>query len=72
MIIKLDNEQMLLDEDIKLYNINEYAESRATVIINGKIITVKEFREMKQKDTKKNIFGRKAKYEIGDNLYEND
>ena len=68
MIIKLDNEQMLLDEDIKLYNINEYAESRATVKIDGKIITVKEFREMKQKDPRKGKFGRKAKNEIDNEL----
>lgn len=65
MIIRNDNNEVILNtESLHLYDVTESIETKATVIVNGKSITVKEFREMRQSDPRKGKFGRKARNEM--------
>lgn len=60
MIIKNDENEVILNtESFNLYNVMESIEAKTTVTINGKCISVKEFRESKP-DPRKGKFGRKA------------
>lgn len=69
MIIRNDENEVILNtESFSLYNVNESIESKLTVIINGKCMTVKEFRENKNKNPKDDHWGRKAINEMDDGL----
>lgn len=69
MILKNDeNEVILINESLHLYDITTGIQTESTTIINGKPMTVKEFREMKNNDPNKGRWGRKAKNEMDDEL----
>ena len=64
-----EGERVLFNEQVNLYNLTEGIETRQTVTINGKVMTVNEFKKSKNKDPKEGYWSRKAKYEIGENTY---
>ena len=67
MIIKNDEgDRIVFNEEVNLYSLEEKIKTTNTVMINGVSLTVDEFRKMKT-DPKKEYWGRKAKYEIGEN-----
>lgn len=60
MIIKNDENEIILNtENLPLYNITANIEAKTIVTVNGKTISVKEFREMKNKNPKMTIGKRK-------------
>ena len=68
MILKNDENEVILNtESFDLYNVMESIEAKLTVIINGKCMSVKEFRESKS-DPRKGQFGRKAVNEMDNDL----
>jgi len=70
MNIKNDEgERIIINEKVNLYNVAECIETRQTVKINGKTMTVNEFKKNKNRDPKEGYWSRKAKYEIGENTY---
>jgi len=64
-----EGEKIIINEQVNLYNLTECIETRQTVTINGKVMTVNEFKKSKNKDPKEGYWSRKAKYEIGENTY---
>lgn len=65
MQIKNDENEVILNtESLHLYDVTASIETKLTVIINGKCVSVKEFREGKS-DPRKGKFGRKAINEMG-------
>ena len=68
MIIKNDEgDRIIFNEELSLYNLEERIRIANTVIIDGKIMTVDEFRKMKI-DPKKGHWGRKAINEMDNDL----
>ena len=68
MIIKNDENEVILNtESFDLYNVMESIEAKLTVIINGKCMSVKEFKESKS-NPRKGQFGRKAVNEMDNDL----
>ena len=61
-----DNEIILNTESLLLYDVTASIEAKLMVIINGKCMSVKEFKEDKS-DPRKGKFGRKAINEM-DNI----
>ena len=59
---------MLFGEDVKLYNLTDCIETRSIVIVNGKEMTVNEFKKMKNVDPKQGQWGRKALHEMDDSI----
>ena len=67
MIIKNDEgDRIVFNEEVNLYSLEEKIKTTNTVMINGVSLTIDEFRKMKA-DPKKGCWGKKAKYEIGEN-----
>ena len=68
MIIKNDEgDRIIFNEELSLYNLEEKIRIANTVKIDGKIMTVDEFRKMKI-DPKKGHWGRKAINEMDNDL----
>jgi len=68
MIIKNDEgDRIIFNEELSLYNLEERIRIANTVKIDGKIMTVDEFRKMKI-DPKKGHWGRKAINEMDNDL----
>lgn len=68
MQIKNDENEIILNtESLHLYDVTEGIEAKLTVTINGKCISVKEFRESKS-DPRKGQFGRKTVNEMDNDL----
>ena len=68
MIFKNDEgDRILFNEEVNLYSLEERIRIANTVNIDGKIMTVDEFRKMKI-DPKKGHWGRKAINEMDNDL----
>jgi len=68
MIFKNDEgDRILFNEEVNLYSLEEKIKTTNTVTINGKCLTVDEFRKMKT-DPKKGHWGRKAINEMDNDL----
>ena len=63
-----EGERIILSESVNLYNLTDCIETRSIVIVNGKEMTVNEFKKMKNADPKQGHWGRKGSYEVGENL----
>lgn len=65
MILKNDENEIVLNtESLHLYDVTASIEVKSTIIVNGKQMTVKEFREMKKSDPKEGLWGKKAMNEM--------
>ena len=63
-----ENEIIFNTENLYLYDVTASIETKSTVIINGKCISLKEFREMKNRSPKQDHWGRKAINEMVNDL----
>ena len=68
MIIKMDDESIILNEDVNLFDLTNSIECKVTVTVDGKSMTVKEFRERNNSDPRKDHWGRKAINEMDNEL----
>jgi hypothetical protein len=63
-----ENEVILNTESLHLYDVTASIEAKSTIIVNGNKMTIKEFREMKNKNPKEGHWGRKAINEMDNEL----
>ena len=56
MIIKMDDESIIFNEDVKLFDLTSRIKTEVIITVNGKSMTVKEFREIKNSDSRKGHF----------------
>ena len=63
-----EGEKIIINEQVNLYNLTECIETRQTVTINGKVMTVNEFKKMRSGDPKAGHWGRKALNEMDTDL----
>lgn len=69
MILRNDENEVILNtESLHLYDVTASIEAKSVVVIGGKKMTVKEFREMKNKSPKDGHWGRKAVNEMDNEL----
>lgn len=65
MILRNDENEIILNtENLHLYDVTASIDTKMSLLLNGKYMTVKEFRERKNKSPKDGHWGRKAVNEM--------